>query len=580
MILKALYEYYHRCGDLAPIGMEFKEIAFVIVIDDNGKFLRLEDCRIDNKNAKKFLVVKGARTSAPKPYLFWDNVEYVLNYTPAHKEILSDENNTKLLNSIKKSKIKHDLFVQQCERISQKHPSNKAFKAVSLFYKNTGIDQLKDSDLWEEIEKKPTVNLSFRINGALQIVAEDELLSGESFDDEDDSINAICLVTGNLSKCVNKTTATPIIGSQAVAKLVAFQVNSGYDSYGKSKGSNASISVEAEACYTTALNRLLQKDSLNKFTIGNRTFVFWASSNDEASKQVESCFYNFLTNLKSDDPNRRIHEVRQVFNSIYSGHLTVQNKDKFYILGLAPNSARIAVIYWRETTVKDFAEKILRHFDDFEIKDTRKEQKPYYGIYNIISTVALQGKESNVSPNLVEAVMKSIIEGIPYPYSLFSSCIRRIKAETDKDILITRAAILKASLNRRNNINTKEIEKMLDRTNDNIGYLCGRLFATMVKIQEEANNISTIRERYMNSASTTPAAVFANLLNLSIHHEEKLTPGRKVQFERVKSEIVEKISGNGFPAHLDINDQARFFVGYYHQRQDFFTKKEDKNSND
>ena len=121
---------------------------------------------------------------------------------------------------------------------------------------------------------------------------------------------------------------------------------------------------------------------------------------------------------------------------------------------------------------------------------------------------------------------------------------------------------------------------MLDRTNDNIGYLCGRLFATLVKIQEEANNISTIRERYMNSASTTPAAVFANLLNLSIHHEDKLNAGRKVQFEQLKSEILDKMTANGFPAHLDVNDQARFFVGYYHQRQDFFTKKEDKNNNE
>ncbi len=580
MILKALYDYYHRCGDLAPIGMEFKEIAFVIVIDETGKFLRLEDCRIDNKNAKKFLVVKGARTSAPKPYLFWDNVEYVLNYTPAHKEILSDENNTKLINSIKKSKIKHDLFVAQCEKIAQKYSSNKAFKAVTLFYKNDGIDKLKDSDLWEEIEKKPSVNLSFRINGSMQIVAEDELLRGLSFDNgEYDSPKAICLITGNSSQFVNTTTATPIIGSQAVAKLVAFQVNSGYDSYGKSKGSNATISTEAESCYTTALNRLLQKNSLNKFTIGNRTFVFWASSNSETSKQAESCFYNFLTNVKSDDPNRRIHEVRQVFNAIYSGKLTSNDNDKFYILGLAPNSARIAVIYWKETTIKDFAEKILKHFEDMEINDTRKERKPYYGVYNMISTIALQGKESNVSPNLIEAIIKSIIEGTPYPYSLFSACLRRIKAETDKDIFVSRASIIKAYLNRKIS-NHKKIEKMLDRSNDNIGYLCGRLFATMVKIQEEANNISTIRERYMNSASTTPAAVFANLLNLSIHHEEKLVPGRKVQLEKLKSEIVEKISGDGFPAHLDINDQARFFVGYYHQRQDFFTKKEDKDSNE
>lgn len=584
MILKALYDYYHRCGDLAPNGMEYKEIAFIIVIDKEGHFLRLEDCRIDNKTTKKFLVVKGSRTSAPNPYLFWDNVEYVMNYTKANQEIQLKGSDKKLLASINKSQIKHNLFVKQCIDVAAQYKDENDFMAVSLFYKNNGVEAVMKSDLWPEIEKKPTINISFRINGSLDIVAENDKLleySQQSNDNNNDnSDKAICLITGLSTNCVSTTSATPIIGSQATAKLVSFQVNSGYDSYGKSKGSNASISVEAEACYTTALNRLLQKDSQNKFTIGNRTFVFWASNNSETSKQVESCFFNFLTNLKSDDPNRRIHEVRQVFNSIFSGHLTVQNKDKFYILGLAPNSARIAVIYWRETTIKDFAEKILKHFDDFEIKDSRKEQKPYYGIYNIITTVALQGKESNVSPNLVEAVMKSIIEGIPYPYSLFSSCMRRIKAETDKDVLVTRAAILKAYLNRLRNNNYKYLENMLDKTNDNIGYLCGRLFATLVKIQEEANNISSIRERYMNSASTTPATVFANLLNLSIHHEEKLNPGRKVQFEQLKSEIIDKVTVVGFPAHLDINDQARFFVGYYHQRQDFFTRKAEKENNE
>lgn len=580
MILKALYDYYHRCGDLAPNGMEYKEIAFIIVIDKKGHFLRLEDCRIDNKTTKKFLVVKGSRTSAPKPYLFWDNVEYVLNYTKAHKEIQSKISDKKLLASINKSQIKHDLFVKQCIDVAAQYNDENDFMAVSLFYKNNGVEAVMKSDLWPEIEKKPTINVSFRINGSLDIVAENDKLleySQQSNDNNNDNSDKdICLITGLSTNCVSTTSATPIIGSQAKAKLVSFQVNSGYDSYGKSQGSNATISVEAEACYTTALNRLLQKDSQNKFTIGNRTFVFWASNNSETSKHVESCFFNFLTNLKSDDPNRRIQDVRQVFNSIYSGHLTVQNRDKFFILGLAPNSARIAVIYWQETTIKDFAEKILKHFEDYEIIDTRKDPKPYYGMYNIISSVALQGKDSNVSPNLVEAVMKSIIEGTPYPYNLFSACLRRIKAETDKDIYITRAAILKGYLNRNNNINDKKIKNMLDKTNDNIGYLCGRLFATLVKIQEEANGISSIRERYMNSASTTPAVVFANLLNLSIHHEEKLNPGRKIQFEQLKSEILDKVTAVGFPAHLDINDQARFFVGYYHQRQDFFTSKAEK----
>ena len=116
---------------------------------------------------------------------------------------------------------------------------------------------------------------------------------------------------------------------------------------------------------------------------------------------------------------------------------------------------------------------------------------------------------------------------------------------------------------------------MLDKENQNQGYLCGRLFAVLDKMQEEANRTSGVRERYMNSASATPAAVFATLLNLSVHHAEKLATGRKIYFEKLKQEIIEKLSSDGFPSHLDLQDQGRFFVGYYHQRQEFFTKKEE-----
>ena len=134
-----------------------------------------------------------------------------------------------------------------------------------------------------------------------------------------------------------------------------------------------------------------------------------------------------------------------------------------------------------------------------------------------------------------------------------------------------RAAIIKAYLNRLNS-NERKIKVMLDIENTNQGYLCGRLFAVLDKIQEDANNQHSIRERYMNSASATPSTVFATILNLSSHHSENLNEGRKIYFEKLKQEIIDKIPSDGFPAHLDLQDQGRFFVGYYHQRQDFFTK--------
>ena len=217
-----------------------------------------------------------------------------------------------------------------------------------------------------------------------------------------------------------------------------------------------------------------------------------------------------------------------------------------------------------------------------EVADMRLDKKPYMSLRSILSAVTLGGKVSDATPNLPDAVVKSIFQGLPYPHTLFAACIRRIRAESgDKDknaVHITRAAIIKAYLNRLKNNETK-ILRMLDKENTNQGYLYGRLFAVLDKIQEEANNQHSIRERYMNAASSTPAAVFSTILNLSTPHVENLkNEGRRVFFEKLKQEIISKIDADGFKAQLDLQDQGRFFIGYYHQRQDFFMKNEENNN--
>ena len=565
MILKALYDYYNRCDNLPAKGLEEKEIGFLIVLSSEGQFLRFEDCRTGKDHARTYLVKKHVgRSSAAVANYLYDNSAYVLGY--------SDK-------STGKEQLYFDTFKAQIEDIAEAFPDNNEILAVKAFYNNSReevIQTVSQDPLWEDIKKnlsKKYSTFSFRIEGDLRIVAEKkEILQLE---EKDSSDATFCLVSGEYGVPVDTTTATMIPGSQATAKLVAFQVNSGYDSYGKSKCGNAPISENAEFAYTTALNSMLQKGSRNKFMLGSRTFVFWASNNNEASIEAEDSLFDFLgfSEEANDDPNAKITKVRRVFESIYSGTMKTELDDKFYILGLAPNSARIAVVYWSETTLKDFAEKILCHFNDMEIHDTRKDKKPYMGVREIISSVTLGGKMSDATSNLPEAVVKSIFQGLPYPQTLYSACIRRIRAE--QKLTITRAAIIKAYLNRQSN-NNKKIDIMLDKDNNNQGYLCGRLFAVLDKIQEDANNISSIRERYMNAASATPSAVFATILNLSVHHSEKLNEGRKVYFEKLKQEIIEKMSADGFPTHLDLQDQGRFFVGYYHQRQDFFTSKKEQ----
>ena len=572
MILKALYDYYHRCGNLPAPGMELKKIGFIIVISNEGKFIRFEDRRIDKKSAQQFLVKKSVgRSSAPVANYLYDNSQYVFGY--------SNKGDTQSMRKY------FDVFKAKIKDIYEKHPDNNDIKAVYAFYQQDLSDvietMMKDS-LWDDIDKnlnKKYSIFSFRIEGDRDIVAsKKELMDLKK--DEDGTGQAHCLVTGKKANPVEVTTATMIPGSQATAKLVAFQVNSGYDSYGKSKGYNAPISEEAEFAYTTALNAMLAKDSHNKFVIGTRTFLFWASSDSDASKKTEEGLFSLFGKFEAneDDPNRRIELVRDTFMSVYNGKLHANKDDKFFILGLAPNSARIAVVYWSEQPLREFAGLISRHFEDMEIVDTRKDRKPYAGLHSMLGSVTLSGKSSDAAPNLPDAVVKSIFQGLPYPMSLFQACVRRIRAE--QSVTIVRAAIIKAYLNRLNNNNDIKIKIMLDKENQNQGYLCGRLFAVLDKIQEDANGIHSIRERYMNSASSTPATVFSTVLNLSAHHLEKLNNGKQVYYEKLKQEIISKLDADGFPAHLSLQDQGRFFVGYYHQRQDFFTSKENKETED
>lgn len=355
MILKALYDYYNRCEGLSAKGLEQKEIGYLIVIDKDGTFVRIESRMKDKKTAQTFLVLQTIKRSGRKyaPNILWDNYEYVIGG--------ADE-----------SAKKHDTFIRMIEKIKEQVPSGRYLNAISEFYKkNENLeDIIKNDVLYEEMHKSKK-NISFLLQGESKIAAENEkvwnLILSQS---ADDGIYGICLVTGKKDSVARLHTTIKL--TKDTGPLVSFKTDRGYDSYGKEQGYNAQISGDAEFAYTTALNAMLQKGSHNKFSVGNRTFVFWASSNSEAAEQTEGSLFDLLgyTEEEVDDPNAKIEQVRKVFTAIYSGSLKTSLEDRFYILGLAPNSARIAVVYWSECSLKEFAGKILCHFKDMEIKDT------------------------------------------------------------------------------------------------------------------------------------------------------------------------------------------------------------------
>lgn len=579
MILQALYDYYERRKyDMPDMNMAIVNYMYAILIDTEGRFQGFEP--LGGEDGLPLLTFRPEeRTSAPVAHCMGDNGSYVLGL----KDIKADKT-VDFDKEIQKNTKNHHAFKDDVEDIYRSLPHNKYAYAVHAFYQNYGKDvfsQMCDNDYWSDICKKLNKNITFRIVGEKLLAASDKDIIKHRINNLTNSNKeAICIITGKKAKPVSTTYSTYVVGGKSNAKLVAFQVDSGYDSYGKKMGLNAPISEVAEFKYTTALLAMLSKSSRNKFQLGNHTFLFWASKDDEAGQKAEDSFFSlFGFDKQKDDPNKNIEQVRKVFEAIYKGTLKTTLADTFYILGLAPNAARIAVTYWAEIPLRKFAETICKHFDDMEVSNTRTVNIPYMSLNNMINTVTLEGKD--VTPNLTDAVVKSIFEGVPYPQTLFASCIRRIRAESamknKNAVVITRAAIIKAYLNRISN--NQRIKVMLDRDNTNQGYLCGRLFAVLDKIQEEANNQHSIRERYMNSASSTPAAVFSTILNLSNHHVENLNnDGRKIYFEKIKQEIVSKIDADGFKAQLDLQDQGRFFIGYYHQRQDFFTKSEENNN--
>ena len=599
MILQALYEYYKRSDKVAPVGKELKEIAFLIVIKPDGSFVRFEDTRDEEGNGNKYLVSKswGRTGTTPQPFHFWDNFSYILGFSNANlgieKEEIDEEKRKKLEKEITKNAKSHKGFVDYVNRMKEQHPDDVDIQAVSQFYlKNDDKLELllRNSNSWDDIKRNLTKNLSFLIEGETEIISAKEQIIAYKNNDQvkEENGKCICLVTGE--RCIPVTTFTKIrLGKFSDTKLISFQKDSGYDSYGKEQGNNAPISEDAEFKCSTALKKLLEYGSNNNINVGNRTFVFWASSQTKEAVDIEMSVHDLLGISKDDDPDKGVMKVKKALESINTGNPNFNKDGRFYILGLFPaNKARIAISYWAELPLETFVGFILAHFKDMEIV-SRYDSQNYLSLNSILRAVTfdqkIYGEDSKLQPNLAESVVKSIIQGLPYPSSLFSSCIKRIRAESGKrtesgkskdPVSITRAAIIKAYLNRKTNDNQQKIEVMLDKDNTNQGYLCGRLFAALDKIQEDANNQHSIRERYMNAASATPAAVFATILNLSSHHSEKLNEGRKVFFEKIKQEIIDKISPDGFPAHLDLQDQGRFFVGYYQQMQSFYTKKEEQ----
>ncbi len=590
MILQALAEYYDRKSSdpnagLATMGFETKEISFVLEINSQGALIQVEDTREGDgreKRARSFLVPQGVKkTSGVAANLLWDNAEYVIGLLNVSKfKSIPGSNRDKRRKQLHRFREQHQAFVTRINELSE-NINDVGLHAVLMFLSRIKANKamMRRLPQWPDIVGT-NPNLTFRLSGNRELVCQSpSVIAAIRTSNVGGEVKKCCMISGEKDEVERlHTSIKGVWGSQSSgANVVSFNLDA-FNSYGKKQGNNAPVGKQAAFAYTTALNYLLRKDSTQRMQVGDASTVFWSGKQSDMETAVVSLFGQ----PPKDDPDRNVRAVQTLFRSIHNGRYSKDDgATRFYVLGLAPNAARIAVRFWYVGTVAEMAERIVQHFSDLEIIHGPNET-PFLSLFRLLVSTASLGKADNIPPNLAGNVMRAILEGLPYPQTLLGAAIRRIKAE--QHVNYPRAALIKACINRTmrysNFENREELKVSLDKQNHNIGYRLGRLFAVLEKVQEEANPglNATIRDRYYGSASSSPVTAFSTLLKLSKHHIAKLHKGRAVNIERLIGEIMDEIQD--FPAHLPIADQGRFAIGYYHQRQAFFTKSETKEMND
>jgi len=587
MILQALYGYYQRrqaapdpAARLPAFGLEFKEVPFILELDEAGVLRSVINTPRQQHGSKliasRYLLPQGVKkTSGIAANLLWDNAEYVLAL-PDPKKLEAARAKGKESEYLDRLREMQATFLARIEALPMEARSDPGVAAVLAFLRSQPAEQVARLAVGEEIAASNPV-LTFRLVSDTEMVSQRPLVAkhvagvGDEAGGDAESEVGLCLVTGE-SGAVERLHAAikGVWGAQtAGANIVSFNLPA-FNSYGKTQGGNAPVSPAAAFAYTTALNALLARDSRQRMQVGDASTVFWAATPDPMEDWLAEL-------IGGDDPDAHAQQVRALFGAVRSGAFDgARGTNRFYVLGLAPNAARIAVRFWHAAPLRDIASRVIAWFEDLRM--ARGPNDPEHpSLFRLLTATSVQGKADNIPPRLGGDIVRSIFTGAPFPALWLNAAVQRCRAE--RQVNYWRAAAIRACLRRSmsdDHDSSRETPTMLDTANPSVAYRMGRLFAALEKIQEEASGGSlntTIRERYYGAASSTPAAVFTTLLRLKNHHLAKISAkGRAVQFEKLLAEIMSGI--DDFPGHLNLADQGRFAIGYYHQRQDFFTKRE------
>jgi CRISPR-associated protein Csd1 len=580
MILQELVSYYDRkrCdpdSGIAPPGWVRRGVDYVISLDDDGSSPDL---------ASIFELVKGKPVGRPTllPEIGKQARKHTMSGTDSN---LLWDNAGFVLGIGERGDMKLESFVETLDHWLA-DDADVAVRAVRVFANALLSDRsiaarlIAKAGAKEDFAARDPV-IAFRlVSDGPYLVHEREAVR-RAFEARRNELDADarkgrCLVSGDegVPLALNETVIKGVWGAQTSgANLVSFNAAS-FASYGKfdRPGASAPIGRAASFAYSTVLNELLASKR-NRIQVGDASTVFWA---DRPSRfDGEFTLADFFGE-HNDDPDRGVRAVQALYEAIGSGKLPVAEGDAtFFVLGLAPNAARLSVRFWLRASLADLAPRIARHFDDLRVVRRFDSDPAVPSIFRLVSSLAPQGKVDRAPPRLAGEWMRAILEGLPYPATLLNESVVRCKAE--QEVTYLRAAVLKAWLNRDHRrrypglgATHSEFKEELDMDQPDVPYRLGRLFALLERVQQQAQPgiNATIRDRYYGAASTTPVAVFTTLLRLKNAHLKKLGEGAEHFFERQIGEVLESISD--FPRHLTLPEQGRFALGYYHQRQSFF----------
>lgn len=576
MILQALVDCYEALSaseKIARPGWGPVKASVALELTETGEIFQAIFLKEEvEKGKKKVLVPKifdlpapVKRTVGVAANFLCDNSSYILGFDEKGKPKRS-------LECFAACKALHEKILDGVE--------SPAAKAVSAFFENWEPEKAREHPALQDYmdELLAGGNLVFRYDG--QFVHEDPAIRQawqEYYDQSGDGPEMVCLVTGKTGPVENiHPSVKGVQGAQSSgAALVSFNAPA-FCSYGKEQNLNAPTSKYAAFAYTSALNYLIASPEYGS-RVGDTTVLFWAKNGSPEYSELA------MWGIFGGPAPYTERELQSMVQNLCKGRAvtyeeTLLDPDMdFYILGLAPNAARLSVRFFLHNQFGSILQNVQAHYDRLEIVKPPFEKFEALPVWKLLSeTVNQNSREKEPLPALAGETLRAILNNTRYPATLLNGVTMRIRAE--RKITWGRAAILKAYYlqNPHPDVPKEVLTVSLNPESKNPYYTLGRLFSVLEAVQSAANPgiNATIKDRYFNSASATPSIVFPTLLNLSEKHRKKLAAGQRIYYEKQIMELL-AVLGESFPTRLSLPQQGTFQLGYYHQTQERYQKKEE-----